>query len=88
MTRSKARALHQAQYPNAQQLLQTDLGGVVVCEKKDLVYEGVPTSYKDIDNVTKCLANDVRGESGGLVRILATLRPILTHKYKDPYHRR
>jgi RNA-splicing ligase RtcB len=71
-----------------QQLLQTDLGGVVVCEKKDLVYEEAPTSYKDIDNVIKCLANDVRGENEGLVRILATLRPILTYKYKDPYIRR
>ena len=71
-----------------QQLLQTDLGGVVVCEKKDLVYEEAPTSYKDIDNVIKCLANDVHGESGGIVRILATLRPILTYKYKDPYNRR
>jgi release factor H-coupled RctB family protein len=79
--------LHQAQYPNAQQLLQTDLGGVVVCEKKDLVFEEAPTSYKDIDNVIKCLTNDVHGKSRGLVRILATLRPILTYKYKDPYNR-
>eukprot|EP01083_Nonionella_stella_P220832 789662_1 len=95
MARSTARAKHRAQYPNVQRLLQTDLGGVVVCEEKDLVYEEAPASYKDIDRVVDCLtkislidgSNDVeRGkEKGqGLVRILATLRPILTYKYKDP----
>ena len=112
MTRSKARALHKHQYPAVQQLLQTDLGGVVVCEKKDLVYEEAPASYKDIDRVVKCLAQDIRRPGGadggsccgddagdgaesspakaavdtGLVRILATLRPVLTYKYKDPYN--
>jgi len=38
MNRSKALAKHKSQYPNARQLLQTDLGSIVICEKKDLVY--------------------------------------------------
>ena len=39
-----------------------------------------------VDQVVGCLATGIRAEGGGtgLVRILATLRPILTYKYKDP----
>lgn len=86
MNRSKALAHHKSKYPNAKQLLQTDLDSVVVCEKKDLVYEEAPASYKDIDDVVKCMTNGVVDEEDrGLVRVLATLRPLLTYKYKDPY---
>ena len=86
MNRSKALAKHNNQYPNARQLLQTDLDSIVICEKKDLVYEEAPASYKDIDEVVKCLSDDISDEEGrGLVRVLATLRPLLTYKYKDPY---
>jgi len=55
VARSKALARHRAQYPNPQRLLRTGLGGVVVCEKKDLVYEEAPALYKDIDRVVNCL---------------------------------
>ena len=55
MARSKALARHRAQYPNPRRLLRTGLGGVVVCEKKDLVYEEAPALYKDIDRVVNCL---------------------------------
>jgi len=36
MARSTARARHRSQFPDPRRLLQTELGGVVVCEKKDL----------------------------------------------------
>lgn len=86
MNRSKALARHKSQYPNARQLLQTELDSVVICEKKDLVYEEAPASYKDIDEVVRCMSEVVVDEHGcGLVRVLATLRPLLTYKYKDPY---
>jgi release factor H-coupled RctB family protein len=80
-------ALHRSQFFNPRQLLQTDLGGGVICEKKDLLYEEAPTSYKNIDRVAECLVKEIHGSDheDGLVRILATLRPILTYKYKDPY---
>lgn len=87
MTRAKAKTQHQNRYPQAQKLLQTDLGGIVVCEKKNLLYEEAPQSYKDIDDVVKCLSQDVQSSDGkGIVRVLATLRPLLTYKYKDPYN--
>lgn len=93
LPRSTALKRHRSRYPNPRALLQTEAGGVVVCEKKDLVYEEAPASYKDIDSVVGCLAGiglgggsgiGADGEGRGLVRVLATLRPILTYKYKDP----
>ena len=60
MARSKALKIHQHQYPNTQQLLQTDLGGIVICEKKDLVYEEAPASYKNIDGVVQSLSDDMQ----------------------------
>jgi RNA-splicing ligase RtcB len=83
LTRSKAKAMASARH-SVQDLLQTEKGGIVVCEKKDIVFEEVPEAYKDIDAVVGCLAHEVYGERGGLVRVLATLRPLLTYKYKDP----
>jgi release factor H-coupled RctB family protein len=85
MSRSKARTMMSDRY-SQEELLQTDFGGVVVCDRKDLVYEEAPSAYKDIDSVVRCLAQEVCSETNGvgLVRILATLRPILTYKNKDP----
>jgi release factor H-coupled RctB family protein len=86
MARSKALKLHHSQNPNVKSLLQTELGSVVVCEKNELVYEEAPGSYKDVDSVVQCLSQDVCLPDGrGLVRVLATLRPLLTYKYKNPY---
>jgi release factor H-coupled RctB family protein len=85
MPRSKALKLHKSRYPDTQQLLQTDFGGVVICDKQELVYEEAPGSYKDIDTVIRCLSEDVTSDGRGLVRVLATLRPLLTYKYKNPY---
>lgn len=95
MARLTALARHRTQHPNPRRLLTSDLVGVVVCEQKDLVYEEAPASYQDIDHVVECMAQvRVRGNDGecgeneSLVRVLATLRPILTYKYKDPYRHR
>jgi release factor H-coupled RctB family protein len=86
MPRSKALALHQNRYPDTQQLLQTEFGGVVICDQKELIYEEAPGSYKDIDVVVGCLSEDVQTSDGrGLVKVLARLRPLLTYKYKNPY---
>ena len=90
MSRSTARAKHRSQFPNATSLLQTDLGGVVVCEEKDLVYEEAPGAYKEVDRVVDCLTK-MRAicdeDERDLVRVLATLRPVLTYKYKSPHPR-
>lgn len=84
MTRAKARSAMSERF-SKEDLLQTPSGGIVVCDKKDLIYEEAPSAYKDIDGVVRCMAQDVCAENGGLVRILATLRPLLTYKYKTPY---
>lgn len=62
--------------------MHTDLGSVVICDKKDLVYEEAPGAYKDIDAIVQCLA-EIGSNHGGLVKIIASLKPILTYKYKE-----
>ncbi len=56
------------------QLVQTPLGGRVVCEERDLLYEEAPGAYKDVEAVIQDLV-DV-----GLVSVIATFRPLLTYK--------
>lgn len=55
-------------------LAQTALGGRVICEDRDLLYEEAPEAYKDIDTVVAALVE------AGLCRIVATLRPLITYK--------
>ena len=50
------------------------LGGRVVCEQRDLLYEEAPMAYKPIETVIEAL------EQAGLVNVIATLRPLLTYK--------
>jgi release factor H-coupled RctB family protein len=57
-------------------LTQTDLGSRVICEDKQLLYEEAPPAYKDIDVVVKDLLD------AGLLRIVATLRPVITYKVR------
>jgi len=83
MTRSKALALHKHQYPNPKELGRTDMGSVVLCENKALIYEEAPTAYKDIEEVVRDLVEVPEGK--GLVRMVASLKPLFTYKYKDPY---
>ena len=57
-----------------QQLVQTPLGGRVVCEERDLLYEEAPAVYKTIEAVVQDLVD------AGLVSVIATFRPLLTYK--------
>ncbi|MFH1147094.1 MAG: RtcB family protein [Pseudomonadota bacterium] len=59
---------------SADSLLRTDLGGWVICEDKDLLFEEAPLAYKNIDIVI----NDM--VEAGLVSIIATFKPVLTYK--------
>jgi release factor H-coupled RctB family protein len=56
------------------ELAQTPLGGRVVCEARDLLYEEAPAAYKNIEAVIADLV------AAGLVSVIATLRPLLTYK--------
>jgi release factor H-coupled RctB family protein len=56
------------------QLVQTPLGGRVICEERDLLYEEAPAAYKNIEAVIQDLV-DAR-----LVSVIATFRPLLTYK--------
>jgi len=56
------------------QLVQTPLGGRVICEERDLLYEEAPAAYKKIEAVVQDLVD------AGLVSVIATLRPLLTYK--------
>jgi len=62
------------------QLVQTPLGGRVVCEERDLLYEEAPGAYKNIEAVIQDLVN------AGLVSVIATFRPLLTYKTRR-FHR-
>lgn len=56
------------------ELVQTPLGGRVICEERDLLYEEAPMAYKNIETVIADLLE------AGLVSVIATLRPLLTYK--------
>lgn len=56
------------------QLMQTPLGGRVICEERDLLYEEAPAAYKNIEAVVQDLVD------AALVSRIATLRPLLTYK--------
>ena len=59
-----------------QQLLQTPLGGRVICEERELLYEEAPAAYKNIESVVGDLV------AAGLVSVIATFRPLLTYKMR------
>lgn len=52
------------------QLVQTPLGGRVICDERDLLYEEAPAAYKNIEAVIADLV------ASGLVSVIATLRPL------------
>jgi len=56
------------------ELVQTPLGGRVICEERDLLYEEAPAAYKNIEMVIADLVE------AGLIEVIATLRPLLTYK--------
>jgi release factor H-coupled RctB family protein len=71
--RSEARLRMRERF-SVPELAQTGLGGRVICEERDLLYEEAPAAYKNIDAVVQDLAD------AGLVSVIATLRPLLTYK--------
>jgi release factor H-coupled RctB family protein len=75
-SRSDARLRMRERY-GRQQLLQTPLGGRVICETRDLLYEEAPAAYKNIEIVVQDLV------AAGLVSVVATFRPLLTYKTRS-----
>ncbi len=61
---------------SAKALTQTVLGSAVICEDRDLLYEEAPEAYKNIESV---IADMVQA---GLIKVLATLRPLITYKVR------
>ena len=55
-------------------LERTSLGGRVICEDKNLIFEEAPQAYKNIESVIEDLT------SAGLIDLIAILRPIITYK--------
>lgn len=72
-SRSETRQRARERYRVAE-LAQTPLGGRVICEQRDLLYEEAPMAYKPIESVIEAL------EEAGLIHVIATLRPLLTYK--------
>ena len=56
------------------ELVQTALGGRVICEERDLLYEEAPAAYKNIETVIQDLVD------AGIASVIATMRPLLTYK--------
>ncbi|HZR17970.1 MAG TPA: RNA ligase RtcB family protein [Verrucomicrobiae bacterium] len=56
------------------QLTLTPLGGRVICEQRELLYEEAPAAYKNIEDVVQDLVD------AGLISVIATFRPLLTYK--------
>ena len=73
--RSEARQRMRKRF-GTHQLVQTPLGGRVVCEERDLLYEEAPAAYKNIEGVIQDLMD------AGLVSTIATFRPLLTYKMR------
>ena len=65
---------HLEGYLVAKDLTITDLGGHVICADRDLLFEEAPQAYKDISKVIDALV------AHGLIRVIATFRPVLTYK--------
>lgn len=57
-------------------LARTELGGRVICEDRELLYDEAPQAYKDIAQVIADL------EAAGLIETIAVYRPVLTYKVR------
>jgi len=73
--RSDCRARLERRYDEAT-MQRTDLGSRVICENRDLLYEEAPQAYKNVEVVVQDLID------AGLVRVVATLRPLITYKFR------
>ena len=75
-TRTEARGRLERNY-SVETLQRTELGGRVICEDKDLLYEEAPQAYKNINVVIRDLVD------AGLVDVIATMRPLITYKMRS-----
>ena len=57
-------------------LARTELGGRVICEDRELIYDEAPQAYKDIAQVIADL------QAAGLIEVIAVYRPVLTYKVR------
>lgn len=57
-------------------LARTELGGRVICEDRELLYDEAPQAYKDVTQVIADL------EAANLVATIAVYRPVLTYKVR------
>ncbi len=73
--RSDCRGRLQQRYDEAS-LQRTELGGRVICEDRDLLYEEAPQAYKNVEVVVQDLVD------AGLIRVVASLRPLITYKVR------
>ncbi len=74
-SRSEARLRMRERF-RREQLLQTALGGRVICGERDLLYKEAPAAYKNIEAVIQDLVD------AGVASVIATFRPLLTYKCK------
>jgi len=74
-SRSESRVRMRERF-RVRELVQTPLGGRVVCEQRELLYEEAPAAYKNIEVVVQDLVD------AGLVSVIATMRPLLTYKLR------
>ncbi|WP_434387354.1 RNA ligase RtcB family protein [Melittangium boletus] len=75
-TRTHARERMRERF-TADALQRTAFKSHVVCEDRDLLFEEAPPAYKAIDRVVGDLVE------AGLVRVVATLAPVLTYKTRS-----
>jgi release factor H-coupled RctB family protein len=73
--RDSAKARLKARY-RADALVRTELGGAVICDDRELIFEEAPQAYKDIDVVIGDMV------AAGLIRVVATLKPLITYKVR------
>jgi release factor H-coupled RctB family protein len=57
-------------------LERTPLGGRIICEDRELIYDEAPQAYKAIEQVIDDL------KQAGLVEVIAVYRPLLTYKQR------
>jgi release factor H-coupled RctB family protein len=64
----------QTKRSDLEKLVRNPFGGLIVCENRDLLVEEAPDAYKNISRVIDDLV------AFGLVRVVATFRPLVTFK--------
>lgn len=70
---AKSRLTHKYR---VEDLSRTELGGRVICEDRELLYDEAPQACKDIAQVIADL------EAAGLIETVAVYRPVLTYKVR------